>query len=89
VIYVPYQQAPAACSWISGVRTAGDPLRIGTGRSPRPSARWIAKQPITDMRTHGEKAIHNNAIGLNYMAALMGVFGALALVPRRPSASMV
>jgi putative ABC transport system permease protein len=27
-----------------------------------------------------EKSIHNNAIGLNYMAALMGVFGAIALL---------
>jgi putative ABC transport system permease protein len=27
-----------------------------------------------------EKSIHNAAIGLNYMAVLMGVFGAIALV---------
>jgi putative ABC transport system permease protein len=27
-----------------------------------------------------EKAIHNRAIGLNYMAVLMGIFGVLALV---------
>ena len=26
-----------------------------------------------------EKSIHNNAIGLNYMAVLMGIFGSIAL----------
>jgi hypothetical protein len=37
------------------------------------------EQPITDMQTM-ENSIHNRAIGLNYMAVLMGVFGVLALV---------
>ncbi|MEO8372317.1 MAG: FtsX-like permease family protein, partial [Candidatus Solibacter sp.] len=36
------------------------------------------EQPVTDMRTMA-RAIHNRAIGLNYMAVLMGVFGVLAL----------
>ena len=36
------------------------------------------EQPVTEMRTM-ERAIHNRAIGLNYMAVLMGVFGLLAL----------
>lgn len=35
---------------------------------------WLA-----EMRTL-EKAIHDSAIGLNYMAVLMGAFGAIALV---------
>ena len=75
-IYVPFQQAPAL--WMDiGVRTAGDPLRLGPAitaaiRSVDP------EQPITAMMTM-EKAIHNRAIGLNYMAVLMGIFGALAL----------
>jgi putative ABC transport system permease protein len=76
-MYLPYQQAPAL--WMDvGVRTAGDPLRlapaiIGAIRSVDP------EQPITDMRTL-EKSMHNQAIGLNYMAVLTGIFGAIALV---------
>ena len=77
IMYLPYQQAPTL--WMDvAVRTAGDPLRlapaiIGAIRSVDP------EQPITDMRTM-EKSIHNQAIGLNYMAVLMGIFGAIALV---------
>ena len=61
-----------------GVRTAGDPLAVASAvisavRSIDP------EQPITDMRSL-EKQIHNQAIGLNYMAALMGVFGGIALL---------
>lgn len=76
-IYVPYQQAPAL--WMDiGVRTSGDPMALAPAvtaaiRSVDP------EQPITDLRTM-EKQIHNRAIGLNYMAALMGVFGAIALL---------
>jgi ABC-type antimicrobial peptide transport system permease subunit len=67
--YVPYQQAPAL--WL-------DPLRI----APSVTAAIRAvdpEQPITEIMTM-EKAIHNRAIGLNYMAVLMGIFGVLALV---------
>jgi putative ABC transport system permease protein len=61
-----------------GVRTAGDPLTVEPAlmaaiRSVDP------EQPITDLRTM-ERAIHNRSIGLNYMAALMGIFGAIALL---------
>jgi putative ABC transport system permease protein len=76
-IYVPYQQQPAL--WMDiGVRTAGDPLLLAPSvtaaiRSVDPD------QPITDMRTMA-KNIHDRAIGLNYVAALMGVFGVIALL---------
>ncbi|HEX4595687.1 MAG TPA: ABC transporter permease [Bryobacteraceae bacterium] len=76
-LYVPYQQAPNL--WMDvGVRTAGDPLTVAPAlmaaiRSVDP------EQPITDLRTM-ERAIHNRSIGLNYMAALMGIFGAIALL---------
>lgn len=76
-VYVPYQQAPQR--WMDiGVRTAGDPLAVAPAvisavRSVDP------EQPITEMRTL-ERSIHNRAIGLNYMAALMGVFGGIALL---------
>jgi putative ABC transport system permease protein len=76
-IYVSYKQFPAL-SLDVGVRTAGDPLLLSPAimaaiRSVDP------EQPITGVQTMA-KAIHNRAIGLNYMAVLMGVFGALALV---------
>ncbi len=76
-MYLPFPQAPAL--WMDvGVRTAGDPMvlapaMIGAIRSVDP------EQPITDMHTL-EKSIHNQSIGLNYMAVLMGIFGAIALV---------
>jgi len=75
--YVPYPQAPAR--WMDvGVRTAGDPLRLAP--SVTATIRAVdAEQPITDMQTM-QKAIYNGAIGLNYMAVLMGIFGVIALV---------
>ena len=76
-IYVPYQQSPSL--WMDlGVRTAGDPLHV----APAVTAAIRAvdpEQPITEMRPL-EKAIHDRAIGLNYMAVLMAAFGAIALV---------
>jgi putative ABC transport system permease protein len=77
VIYVPYQQA-SALSMDIGVRTAGDPLRLAPAITAAVHA-VDREQPITDMLTM-QRAIHNRAIGLNYMAVLMGVFGVLALV---------
>jgi putative ABC transport system permease protein len=75
--YVPYQQSPVL--WMDiGVRTAGDPLLL----APSVTAAIRAvdpEQPITEMQTM-EKAIHNRAIGLNYMAVLMGIFGLIALL---------
>jgi predicted permease len=75
-IYVPFQQAPEL--WMDiGVRTAGDPLALAPG--VRAAIRAVDReQPVTDLQSM-EKAIHNRAIGLNYMAVLMGVFGVLAL----------
>src|ERR1017187_5750821 len=76
VIYVPFAQAPQLSMDI-GVRTVGDPLAL----APAITAAIRAvdrEEPITDMRTM-ERAIHNRAIGLNYMAVMMGVFGVLAL----------
>ncbi len=76
-MYVSYQQFPAL--WMDvGVRTAGDPLRLAPAVTA--AIREVDReQPITDVQTMA-KAIHNRAIGLNYMAVLMGVFGLLALV---------
>ena len=75
-VYLPYQQAPSL--WMDvGVRTAGDPLRAGP--SVTAAIRAVDReQPITGMMTM-QKAISNRAIGLNYMAWMMGIFGVIAL----------
>jgi putative ABC transport system permease protein len=75
-IYVPFPQAPQL--WMDvGLRTAGDPLALGP--AVRAAIRSVDReQPITDLETMA-RTIHNRAIGLNYMAVLMGVFGLLAL----------
>jgi putative ABC transport system permease protein len=76
-LYVPYQQQPQ--TWMDiAVRTASDPLRLAPAvtaaiRSVDP------EQPITEMQTM-TKSIHDRSIGMNYMAALMGIFGVLSLV---------
>jgi putative ABC transport system permease protein len=76
-IYVPFRQAPALAMDVA-VRTNGDGLKWA--RAVTATIRAVdPEQPISDMHTM-EKSIHNNAIGLNYMAALMGVFGAIALL---------
>jgi putative ABC transport system permease protein len=76
-LYLPYPQAPAG--WMDlGIRTTGDPLRVATAITAAIRS-MDAEQPITEMHTL-EKSIHNSAIGLNYMAVLMGVFGVIALV---------
>jgi putative ABC transport system permease protein len=74
--YVPLAQSPQLFMDI-GIRTAGDPLAV----APAVTAAVHAvdrEQPVTEMQTMA-RAIHNRAIGLNYMAVLMGVFGVLAL----------
>jgi len=77
VLYVPFLQEPAL--WMDiGIRTAGDPLAVAPAVTA--AIRSVDReQPITDMRTM-ERSIHNRAIGLNYMAVLMGIFGLVALV---------
>jgi putative ABC transport system permease protein len=77
VLYVPLTQSPKR--WMDiGVRTVGDPLRL----APAVTAAIRAvdpEMPITGMATL-ETWMHEQSVGLNYMAVLMGVFGVLALV---------
>ncbi len=76
-IYVPNQQAPSLGMDV-GVRTFGDPLAVAPAVTA--AIRSIDReQPITEMHSM-EKSIHDRAIGLNYVAAMMGVFGGLALL---------
>jgi putative ABC transport system permease protein len=75
-VYVPLQQAPAP--WMDiAVRTTGDPLLAA--RPVTAAIRAVdPEQSIGEIQTM-ERAIHNSAIGLNFMAVLMGVFGMIAL----------
>jgi len=77
VVYVPYLQAPRL--WLDvGVRTAGDPMRLAPAIIA--AVRSIdAEQPVTDIATM-ETLRHRNALGLNYVAVMMAIFGVLALV---------
>jgi putative ABC transport system permease protein len=75
-IYVPFQQSPALRMDLA-LRAEGDPLLLAPAITA--AIHEVDEELlVTDIRTM-EKAIHNQAIGLNYMAALMGVFGLLAL----------
>jgi putative ABC transport system permease protein len=77
MVFLPQEQAPRLRMDL-GVRTANDPLSLAHAilsaiRSVDPEV------PVSDMGTL-EKAIHDNAIALNYVAVIMGVFGVLAWV---------
>jgi putative ABC transport system permease protein len=76
VLYVPMSQYPRL--WMDlAVRTAVDPLQL----APAVTAAIRAvdpEQPISNMATL-ETWMHEQAVGLNYMAVLMGIFGVLAL----------
>jgi putative ABC transport system permease protein len=75
-LYVPYTQSPRGRMDI-GVRAAGDPTRL----IPAIAAAIHAvdpEQPVTDVRTV-EAQIRDDAFGLTYVAALLGIFGALGL----------
>jgi putative ABC transport system permease protein len=77
VLYVPLAQTPKL--WMDiGVRTAGDPLRLAPAVTEAIRA-VDPEMPITGMATL-ETWMHEQSVGLNYMAVLMGLFGILALV---------
>jgi putative ABC transport system permease protein len=75
-LYVPYVQAPSR--WMDiGLRTAGDPIRAA--HAAIAAIRSVdSEEPVSDVRPM-EESIRNDAIGMTYVAILMGVFGALAL----------
>jgi putative ABC transport system permease protein len=76
-VYVPSAQVPVRSTGIV-VRAAGDPLALGAG--VRSAVRNLDSDlAVFDLKTM-ERVIHEEAVGLNYMAVLMGVFGALALL---------
>ena len=76
-LYVPYEQDPR--NWLDlALRTTGDPARHA--KAVLAAVRAVdPEQPVTDLHTM-PTLIRNNALGLIYVASLMGIFGALALV---------
>jgi putative ABC transport system permease protein len=75
-LYVPYVQSPTRSMDI-GIRTTGDPLRIA--HAAIAAVRSVdSEEPVSDVRTM-DKLIRDDAIGMTYVAILMGVFGVLAL----------
>jgi len=76
-VYVPFDQDPRL--WMDiALRTTGDPSRYGAAATAAVRA-VDPEQPVTDVRSM-DTLIHNSALGLIYVAVLMGVFGGLALV---------
>ena len=72
-IYLSYPQSPARDMDIA-IRTSIGPMSLG----PAVRAAVGMRQPITNLNTMRE-LIRQESFGLVYIAALMGVFGALAL----------
>jgi putative ABC transport system permease protein len=76
-LYVPYFQTESL--WMDvAVRTTGDPNRYGSALAAAVRA-VDPEQPVTDVHSM-DTLIHNEGLGLIYVAILMGVFGVLALV---------
>jgi putative ABC transport system permease protein len=75
--YVPYAQSPTGNFGLA-VRTAGDPAALSA--AARAAVRAVdANQPVYDVMTL-RAALRERTLGLQYIAAVMGVLGALALV---------
>jgi len=77
VVYVPYAQNPDINATFL-LRTAGEPFNFIS--AVRAKIRGVdADQPIYDPKTLA-KTIHEQLIGISFMAAVMGVLGVIALV---------
>jgi len=75
--YVPYAQSPTGNFGLA-VRAAGDPAALSS--AARAAVRAVdANQPVYDVMTL-RAALRERTLGLQYIAAVMGVLGAIALV---------
>jgi putative ABC transport system permease protein len=75
--YVPFTQSPSRIFGLV-VRTDGDPAALSS--AARAAVRAVdANQPVYDVMTL-RAALRERTLGLQYIAAVMGVLGALALV---------
>jgi len=76
VVYVPYVQSPG--TWMDiALRTAGDPTRV-THAAMAAIRSVDPEQPISDVAPL-DTLMRREAMGLIYVAVMMGIFGALAL----------
>jgi len=76
-VYVPYMQVPVRSTGLV-IRTARDPLALAA--AVREAVRNLDPNlAIYELKTL-ERVIQQEAIALNYMAVLMGVFGVLGLI---------
>ena len=76
-LYVPYAQAPREKMDI-GVRVSGDPARLVSSIAAAIHS-VDPEQPVTDVRTV-DAQIRDQALGLTYVAAMLGIFGVIGLV---------
>ena len=76
-MYRPFAQAPADYFAIA-VRTAGDPAAVA-GAVRQALLRVDPTQPVFEMMTM-RRQLKERTIGLQYLAAIMTVFAALALL---------
>jgi putative ABC transport system permease protein len=76
-MYVPFDQIPGR--WMDiGIRTAGDPLPLA--RAVTAAIHSVDSElPVTDVNTMAA-LVRNDAMGLIYVAVMMGIFGVIALV---------
>ena len=77
VIYQPYRQAPLYYTYIA-IRAKGDPLALA-GPARRAIAALDIDRPLFEIQTL-DRVIANNIIGLAYVAVMLSVLGAIAMV---------
>jgi putative ABC transport system permease protein len=76
-LYRPYRQAPSQTMALA-VRASGDPAALAS--AARAAVRAVdPDQPVFDLQSM-RQSLHDRTIGLQYIGAIMFVFGALALV---------
>ena len=75
-MYRPFAQAPQSYFGIAA-RTAGDPMAVA-GAIRQALLRIDPAQPVFDMAAM-RRVLHERMIGLQYLSAIMTVFGTLAL----------
>ena len=76
-IYRPFRQAPTDYASIV-IRAAGDPAALAAA-ARRALLTVDAEQPVFELMTM-RQALHERTIGLQYLAAIMAVFAAIALL---------
>ena len=77
MVYRPFRQAPSA-QFTIGMRTAVDPMAIAQ-QARRALLGVDPNQPVFDLMSM-RQALHDRTIGLRYVAAIMTVFGGIALI---------